>query len=43
MDRRLLLGTALPAGAVLTLALPAHAQPAPNARPAGTTLGGGVL
>jgi filamentous hemagglutinin family protein len=35
MDRRLLLCTALHTGAVLAFALPAHAQPAPNARPGG--------
>ncbi len=35
MDRRLLLSTALSAGAALALALQAHAQPAPNARPSG--------
>ncbi len=35
MDRRLLLCTALHSGAILALALPSYAQPAPNARPSG--------
>src|SRR5581483_1832661 len=35
MDRRLLRCTALQAGAFLAYVLPAHAQPAPNARPTG--------
>lgn len=35
MDRKLLLGTALQAGAMLSLPFLANAQPAPNARPTG--------
>ena len=35
MNRRILLATTFHAGAVMALALPAQAQPAPNARPTG--------
>ena len=42
MDRRLLLCTALHTGAVLAFALPAHAQPAPNARPTGGSVVAGA-
>jgi filamentous hemagglutinin family protein len=42
MDRRLLIGTALSAGAALSFALPAQAQPAPNARPAGGSVVAGA-
>ncbi len=38
----LLVTTALQAAAVLVLAVPAHAQPAPNARPAGGVIVGGA-
>jgi hypothetical protein len=39
--RSLMMGTALQATVMLVLALPAGAQPAPNARPAGGTVVGG--
>ena len=39
--RSLLFGTALQTSLALTLALPAHAQPAPNARPTGGVVIGG--
>ena len=39
--RNLLLGTALQTSLSFALALPAHAQPAPNARPTGGVVVGG--
>jgi len=42
MGRRLLPGTALHASAALAFALSAHAQPAPNARPAGGSVVAGA-